>query len=33
MQIEVLVEMAARNQERKGSMNLYTPLTALEALK
>lgn len=33
LQVEVLVEMAARNQERKGVMSLYTPLTLLEALK
>lgn len=33
MQVEVLVEMAARNQERKGTASLYTPLTLLEALK
>lgn len=32
-QVEVLVEMAARNQERKGAMSLYTPLSLLEALK
>ena len=32
-QVEVLVEMAARSQDKQGNLNLYTPLTALEAVK
>lgn len=32
-QVEVLVEMAARSQDRQGNLNLYTPLTAVEAVK
>ena len=32
-QVEVLVEMAARSQDKQGNLNLYTPLTAVEAVK
>lgn len=33
LQVEVLIEMAAQSQARQGNMNLYTPLTAVEAVK
>jgi len=32
-QVEVLVEMGANSQERRGRVNKYTPLAVLEALK
>ncbi|DBA87773.1 TPA: Peroxisomal membrane protein pex16, variant 3 [Trebouxia sp. C0004] len=32
-QVEVLVEMAAQSQSKQGNLNLYTPLTVVEAVK
>lgn len=32
-QVEVLVEMAARSQDKQGTMDVYTPLVAVEAIK
>lgn len=33
LQVEVLVEMAARSQDKQGKLNMHTPLTAVEAVK
>lgn len=32
-QVEVLVEMAARSRDKQGTMDVYTPLVAVEAIK